>query len=241
MMKSNAVVSAQFDALNKLKVPITVNLANFVAAIIKAAATRGKSRLGASNHITEADIASITRGRMSLAAEANAFMVRAKQICSQIHGDFDKIRGDMECDMVDFVLNKVPKEKAADMSLQTIVDNFIRNVSTPTDEGKSKSVEPASSTDGNYVFDPSRDVAQQTLSNLGWKIGNIVSPRKVREPCGAVVQYEIGYINDDGSIGLHPILESGETQNGAITIIKAENIKEYKQVDKALRLSIDAS
>ena len=238
--KSHAVVGSQFDSMSKMKVPISVNLAHFVAAIVKAAATRGKSKIGASMHVTDGDITSIVTKRLALASEADSFMVRAKQICAQLKGDFDELRGDMECDMVDFVLEKLPKEQREGVNLSLIVEGFIHKVTAPSvAEDKSTSAEPASSTAGNYVFDPTHDVAQQTLANLGWKVGNLVSPKKLKEPSCAGVQYEVGYVNDDGSIGLHPILADGTTDKKEITVIKSESIREYRQVDKSSRLSID--
>ena len=161
----------------KLKVPINVNIAHFVAAIVEAAATRGKSRIGASHHVTESDISSIASKRMSLASEANNFMVRATQTCAELEDYLSELRGDMECGMVDFVLDKIPNEQKDVVSLRSIVEDSIKKATDPSAaEVKSPSVE---SSTADYVFDPTRDVAQQTLANPGWKVGNLVSLKKL--------------------------------------------------------------
>ena len=80
--------------LTKLQVPIDMNITNFVAAVVKNAATRGNTRLGLSIGITEAEIKTIVAKRIKLAKEADELILRAKSISNALPSAHEA-RGDM--------------------------------------------------------------------------------------------------------------------------------------------------
>ena len=71
---------------------------------------KGGARKGESIHISESDCKSIVGKRLSLVKEASEYMRKAKGI-TEMMPQHNGTRGDMECDIVDYVLEKFPKEK----------------------------------------------------------------------------------------------------------------------------------
>ena len=240
---SHIVGGSTFDALAKLKMPADSMCPFFIAAVVKCCAVRGASRNGVSIHISDAEIKSIVQ-KLPQVTEANMYMSKA----AAIEKAYDKpgiaeLRGDMECQMVDFVLGKLPKEVADKLSLKAISNDFIKSVADGQGvESPSRVDESAGEVESgaSAIFDPTSNVVQQTLANHGWKIGAIVAPKKSAEPTApkADCQYEIGYVNDDGSIGLYTVDASGNTDPGSVvmtTQVKLQN--EFRYVDASMRLS----
>ena len=118
--KTNIVGGHIFDAICKLQFGVNDMCPEFIAAVVKCASTRGASRNGVSAHITEQDVKSIPK-RIELIRDANAKMLRAKEVIVKNGlGDCKRERGNMECDMVDFVMNKMAKTDKGQTSLAQI-------------------------------------------------------------------------------------------------------------------------
>ena len=123
---------------------------------------------------------------------------------------------------------------------------FCETVAQPVGQSTPKSTvestivdEPTNEDVSSTIFDPSSNVVQQTLANHGWIIGSIVAPKKI-DPCKprADEQFEIGIINDDGTIGLHPIDADGELIKETVVMTDQVKLQQtYRSVDKSNRLS----
>ena len=231
-----------FDALNSLKMPADAVCPHFAAALIKCAATRGKSRNGIAAHITEGEVKSIYKN-LTLVTEANGYMQKAYQIESTLQSYVSSVteaRGDMECDMVEYILNKMPKEKSETLSLTLLSRAFITKVSGAENiESPSRADADMDELHQQAIFDPCSNVVTQTLNNMGWHIGSIVTP-KMQEPNEpkADQQFELGYVNDDGSIGLYTISNDGATDaENVVMTTQVLLAKEYKRVDMGSRLA----
>ena len=79
----------------------------------------------------------------------------------------------------------------------------------------------------------------QTLANHGWKVGAIVEPKKVDPKTPKRnVQLEIGHVNDDGTIGLHPLHANGTVDKENVVMTDQVKLQTtYKSVDGSSRLS----
>ena len=79
----------------------------------------------------------------------------------------------------------------------------------------------------------------QTLENHGWKVGSIVEPKKVDPKTPKRnEQLEIGHVNDDGTIGLHPLHADGTVDKEKVVMTdQVELNASYKLVDVSNRLS----
>ena len=150
--------------------------------------------------------------RQVLAAvqEANGYMVKALEIEQTLGAAPSMVasRGAMECDMVEYIMDKMPKAVKDMTSLaiisKTYLDNILPNMSAPS------TVVVLPTEPSNVIFDPTANVAQQSFANYGWKLGSIVAPKEA-DPAKpkADVQFEIAVVNDDGTVGLHPISADG--------------------------------
>ena len=118
---ASIVSSATFEAICRLKMPTDSLCPHFVAAIVKSAATRGSSRNGLSIHLSETDIKGLLKV-MTQVKEADSFMEKARKIEKEMGGNKAVVvaRGTMECDMVEFVTNKMSKADKEQTSLEEI-------------------------------------------------------------------------------------------------------------------------
>jgi len=242
MKQSSRIFSgALFDAINKCSFACEDVIPYFMAAIVKCAATRGTSRSGVSIHITESDAKSVASKRLPMAKEANALMNKTAILTATI-GDCALVedRGDMECNMVDFVLEKMSKEDRAKTNLTAIAEKFLKTMCFPKQE---PAVDNADDDENAIpIFDPSQNVAVQTVANLGWTVGLLVGKKKAsdfKRP-SKDEQFEISYINDEGGLGLCPVGKGGVPIVDSIIVVNKTDIgKQYKVLDNSQRLSIE--
>ena len=78
------------------------------------------------------------------------------------------------------------------------------------------------------------------MANHGWNIGSIIAPKKVgpKNP-QRDVQFEIGFVNDDGTVGLHPLGVNGKVTT-PVAVVMTDQVHlqgGYKTVDESSRLS----
>jgi len=130
------------------------------------------------------------------------------------------------------------------MSLASIVETFVQScsgVEAPAESTANSSMSEKPSAD-EYMFDPSKDVAQQTMRNLGWDVGVTIALKSGppnKEP-QADSQYTISYINDDGSVAVCKLSAEGNKNTEKIDVIQQKDLsKLYKVVDKAHILAKD--
>ena len=241
---SRIVGGSTFEAITRLQLKGESMVPNFIAAVVKCTATRGQERHGVSIHITDGDLKLVTKN-MEAVLEAENYMLKAKELEATICTNFvvttgsqvAELRGDMECDMVEFALKKMAKIDRAWNDLNQIVDKFVQTVSghTPT-----VTSEPSSSHKSEQsMFDPSASVGRQTIVNLGWSVGNIIRDR-VMDPKKPTAdrQFEISYINDDGSVGIYHIGPDGSIMPDMFDIVpQVELASKYKIATQQCRLS----
>ena len=97
----------------------------------------------------------------------------------------------MECDMVEYVLNKMDKEDKNKTSLGNIRKAFLEEIMR--DDEASLTVDEQPMNQQNAIFDPCSNVAEQVFGNYGWKVGAIVALGMVDPKTPkADVQLEIG-------------------------------------------------
>ena len=105
------VNGSTFDCLVRLKIPSDCMCPHFMSAVVKCAATRGASRNGVSIHLSDADIKGMLR-ILPQVKEAEEFMLKAYTVAESLVAEgksFVAARGNMECDMIDYLLGKMSK------------------------------------------------------------------------------------------------------------------------------------
>ena len=232
------VSSATFEAICRLKMPSDSMCPHFVAALVKCAASRGQARNGVSIHLSESDVKGLLKVLPEV-QEANTYMEKARAIQKELGPSKSMVvaRGTMECDMVDYVLNKMSKADKEKTSLGDISRNLLAKITATGDAFPTVVVEQTSQS--TSVFDPTSDVVQQTLANHGWKIGTLVALKKIDPKTPkADEQFEIGHVNDDGTVGMHPLRSDGTVDKTRVVMTDQVKLQgTYKLIDESARLS----
>ena len=101
--------------------------------------------------------------------------------------------------------------------------------------------EDSATTDTTKIFDPSANVVLQTLENHGYEVGALVAPKKVdamfKKP-KADEQFEVGHVNDDGTVGIHPVGADGKVDKAKVVMTDQVQLRSaFKTVEPKLRLS----
>ena len=114
--------------------------------------------------------------------------------------------------------------------------NFLTTIAAT---GAPATVVAASSEQTCTIFDPSSNVVQQTLANHGWNVGDLVAPKKVDPKTPrADMQFTIGYVNEDGTLGLHPVCADGTTDTAKVVMTDQVKLQHgFKSVGDSARLS----
>ena len=250
--KAKIVSQSSLTAMNGLQFSVDDLIPEFIASMMKCIATRGQSRNGVSVHIEANEIKSLSKNRLSSAKVANEHIKRAMRLSKEL-GDEASIEwmGDMACDLVDFVMEKGEwgkdnKKKGMVTTMDAIIEGFVAKVSGQSSKQEAGTISTGDTNDGCVgdapMFDATGEVARQSMENLGWKVGTLLN-KKVKADLKIPrcdLQWEIGVINDDGSVGVHNVQSDGKTNKDTIEIIPAIEItKHYRIIDNKFRLSKD--
>ena len=76
------------------------------------------------------------------------------------------------------------------------------------------------------------------MVNLGWNVGAILRSKETPNLLVADQQFELGYINDDGSVGLYPIDADGKAKDvGLVIVAQVDLTSKYRLLptDKCVR------
>ncbi len=136
----------------------------------------------------------------------------------------------MECDMVDFLFEKGP---TTNTSIKTIVEQFIQvTLGITVEEPTSTSPHTQDGDADADIFDPSANVAQQSFANQGVRVGCLMCKKGNSES-----QFEVAYINDDGSVSMIPIDIHGKRREDSV-IVQLSGICAYSIIRVQMKLSI---
>ena len=140
--------------------------------------------------------------------------------------------------MVGFVMEKMAKTEREATSLNAIAERFTKEISNVKADEENQDAQEKPVDDD--MFDPTANVLVQSMSNMGMSVGSLVAPKgsDPKSPA-ADIQYEIAYINEDGSIALQSILKDGTLDKYRVEMVdQATMAASYKPVDQSSRLSL---
>ena len=246
MSETNWKVSAStFESCSRLKCNPKELPAQFIGACIKAIATRGVGRDGVGNLITSKDIKQITSDKRADVMTANAYMVKASNLCAQcttpsIVASIDKIRGDFECDLVENVFDTFANlDPRKSMSMVDIVKNFVDTIggADPHDAGVPQPSNPkdTDSTKSNLFDATADDAIHQVLKNNGIAQGVLLQPKVRPNPLKLDSQFEVNHVNEDGSIGIRAIKVDGSLSD-SVTNVSMQDIQNYQIIKSEHRM-----
>ena len=233
------VTSAAFDVISSLKCDPTNLPTRFVAACVKTIATRGVGRDGNGVVIASKDLKAVTGDKKEKCLTANQFMERAVSMCTNLGvmtEDVIQRIGWFECDLVEHVFDTFPNDhKLKKMGIDEIVKRFLHTIDGKTEPDATKLVDTTDSV--NEVFNSTGSGAvQKALERVGVTKGALLQ-LKQRQPnlFRLDTQFEVAYINDDGSIGLRIVKSDGKLES-KLLIVKMDDVVHYVPMKKELRL-----
>ena len=229
------ITAAFFQACASLKPdPLRMPI-YFISACCKMQATRGSGRDGAGNAIGSKDIKRIATDLAERCTEANDVTMRGHVICQRITGidsaRLAKLRGEFECDAAAMVF----KPPAAGTSFDTCVNKFLESVQ-PRHAGDEPSQAKPSPTETLTVINAlDEDLAKSVLSRLGIFAGTTLE-QKTGSTAGN--QWQVEYVNDDGSIGVRAIGADGTCSDQEITVVARDKVSGYAVVKETRRIKL---
>ena len=230
----------QLKLLSEIKCLPGELIPRFIAACVKATATRGLdlSQNDIGTMVSGKEIKMITGDLKQEVIEANELMKAAIETCYQLrHSTVENqhfLRGNFECDLVEHVFSKgkyADKEKKPPMT-QLVVE-FTQAL---TGKSVNETNEAASHDHAPNIFDAtSGDATEHILARHGLKHGAILEPKSQVDQHALEKQYEVNNINDDGSLGISSIHIDGTTSDDVIEV-KYEDICKYKLIQANKRI-----
>jgi hypothetical protein len=217
---NNTVPAAVLNACSSLKIAPTELPTEVIAAIIKCIATRSP---GTGNSlIPSKSIKKVLDDKKAEVMEANTYMQKGKQLCLA-NEELDKTRGDFECDLIEHLFGTSDAKDKQKTPMVELVEKFVRKIGgvdpAVDDRGASSSSKKPVTVESNVFNSTASDAVQQMLQSKGIKRGAIIQLRSDREnPFILDTQFEITYINEDGSIGVRRINSDGSITGDAVAV-----------------------
>ena len=229
-----------FDTLCALKLNPAELPTRFVCATIKAMATRSNV-----NAMPSARLKDIASDKKVQAMAANAFMEKAMQMIGESDDTaMIKARGDLECDLVEFVLdcmNVDKQKKKSKIKMEHIVEGFVKKVDAlrrgQTPDPQQRDIDPAPVAD--LMFDSTApDAVQEILKRQGIVQGAVLQAQS--DQFAMENQYVVNNLNEDGSMGVHKIDVDGkpELQGKTLIKIKMGEISKFKVMKPSDRMTV---
>ena len=229
------VPSAHFDEMCKLKLSPTqmASCSGLVAAIVKCSAARSSN--GVPIISSQRMKPMIEHGTET--AEVQKYLKKASELCSHVQDDCTMHLGCLECDLVERLFEVTPTTEKN--SMPVLVENFVRkisgNVKITSDEADA---EGADEEEADKLVDVTgEDAVHQILAKKGIKVGALMTRGQRTNPFELEAQYEVAYINADGSIGVRRVKIDGRLDD-AIHVVKMGDIPEYALTKKDLRFKL---
>lgn len=244
-MHGDRIVSGSFlGKLASLKLAPAELMPYMVHACVIANAIGDKERENVGCTVTEAHVKSLAGNNKKDALKANDMLKNAYEIYSQASGH-DKTRclkqiGKFSLEICKHIFNLGSDYDSLDNISEAFVDNVFappQNASSSSASGSAATVaedEPPSNA-LNFASDGTNDAGRMTVINSGFKVGCVVEPKKLETDVDE--QYELQYINDDGSVGVYAIQADGKNDVTALKVFKFDDlVQKYKVVKNRIEL-----
>lgn len=207
-MPEGRIVSGNFfEKLAGLKCPPTEMIPRLMHACVITQACGDKHRENVGATITESQLKSLHTTNRAIALSAEMTIVKGFELASKANhlpiATKVKALGELQRDLVLLVLDIQESGKEYE-TIDDVSKVFLGKLLDPrtssiTTEGVAS---PQATTTITYTED-GHNAGRLTVTNLGFKPKDIIEPKKSTEGCDE--QYEIQYINDDGSAGVSRI------------------------------------
>ena len=234
-MRVDRIVSGGFiGKLASLKVDPNELIPHTVHACLLAQAVLDGPKSGnEGNAITLAMISSLTTTKKAMAQQVNATIARCFQVATT-HEEALHV-GDMavQCVRYMFEIDSPYKDSGIDQISAEFI-NRVTGAPTPATASKDTPDAAEASTTIDFLSGGQTTAGKILTRNAGFNIKDLVEPKK---STNTESQYIIATMNDDGSVGLNPILDDGNVKRGEVVIVKRKTfLSDYKLCNKRKQL-----
>lgn len=240
-MPEGRIVSGNtFSIINGLKFTPTEMMPRFMHAciIVQACGTKSREHVGLT--ISEGQLKSIQNQKKSLALKAEMTIKKGYELIAKVPRVQKNLAttavGKLQKDLVHFVLelSNLEYDRQAYTTIDDISKAFLEHMIgiDPQHQTQSKSkAEVDTITAIKYTADGGNNAGQVTVSNLGFKVGDIIEHRKTQD-----AQFKIVYVNDDGSAGVARIDSHGEPVNTLTNMTMDTLISDHRHAKHKIEL-----
>jgi hypothetical protein len=236
------VSGAFFEKLVAIKVTPTEHesMAMFVHACVLANAVGPKDRENIGITVTEQHVKTISTSNRAASLEAGKIIQRAKNIVKEKEAvsGIDLPTRQLVCDLMLELVYFIFKISDKYSSIGGVSNAFVgRLLGHPAASSHEKGANPASvqtHADLIEVDSMCSNAGRLTVASEGFAVSGLVEPKKPQE---IDEQYEITYINDDGSVGLSRVMQDGLLDKMSVKAVRLDDlIKNFKHCRTRIEL-----
>ncbi len=219
-MPSGRIVGGPFiERLADLKLAPSKLMPKTIHACLMAQAVGEKDRDGVACNVTEAHVKSLATSNLEKGMEVNKMLVNAEKLFGETH---PIALGDMAVEFVNFMFDI----NSSYESLEEISAHFINQVTGAAPVKATIShAESDAKTVVEFTADGENDAGKLSIRNAGFKVGACVDLKKLDTD---EKQFQIAFINDDGSVGLHTITGDGAVKKDEVFVVDVKEFSDYR-------------
>jgi len=226
-MPSGRIVSGSFlDKLASMKLTAGDLMERTVHACVMAQATNPKERENVGTSVTEIHVKQLQANKKAMGLQVNSII--EKTLSLAVDPATRKIVNEMSVELINFVFDIDDKFQ----TLDAVTAHFIQKLGQgeAAEQPTEKTKEALSSTVGIVEVERGgmTNAGRIVLEGKGFFVGCIVEPKK-GSPSIVDEQYEMMFINDDGSAGIAAVQRDGSVAQKTTTIKLEDICNNYKQ------------
>ena len=240
-MPNDRIVNGNFlEKLASLKLAPSELMPRMVHACILLQAMGPKERECVGCTVTEAHVKSLQGANKAKGMQANTMLNKAHELVSAMSSMHDYIipLGDMAIELAKYIFDVESEFE----SMEEISKKFVGQISgSEIEAAPSKLTDPEPSEETikdvlEFSADGSNYAGQMAVRRAGFKVGSSIELKKP-EHANADQQFEITYMNLDGSVGIREIFNDGSANETKVVAVPlAEFISKYKHCKSRLEL-----
>ena len=237
-MQPGRIVNGQFlEKLASVKCSVSDMMPRIVHACLMVQATGHKERESVGLTISDAHVKSIQTSKKTICQKCEEMLLKTHAVLRKCDGDM-QIYGDMACAFVKHIF-EIPSDIGFP-NLDAIAHHFVKQI-CGTESDELEAVVPSAGR-GETMSDcvtfgdgGASDAGRMTLRNSGFFVGAVLEfkNKEGNTASSGDEQWEMVYVNDDGSAGLSKIDVDGATKTEHVVKESLDNILTLYKVAKA--------
>ena len=238
-MPSGRIVSGNFfGAISSLKLPPHELMPNTMHAVLMLHAVGEKCYENDARTIALPMVKSLATTLKAKALKVDTMITRMVEVANSFRAngatldnhEYTLLLGNASVELCKFVFDIDSRFR----SMDDVVSDFVYRITgaPPTTEASVEQLANADSSTLSHI-DGASNAGKVTLINAGFKVGSLLMLKA--SPHNRDVQFELIYINDDGSVGMSAVRSDGETDKSEVMTETLDNIVDKYRVMSHLK------